>query len=41
MCIRDRHPGMETEWDYFGRMGRDEKQEDGIRKKKKEKILKD
>jgi len=23
-----RHPGMETEWDYSGRMGRDEKQED-------------
>ena len=23
-----RHPGMETEWDYSGRMVRDEKQED-------------
>jgi len=23
-----RHPGMETEWDYSGRMGRGEKQED-------------
>jgi len=35
---------METEWDYFGRMGRNEKQEVDqawIRKEKKEKILKD
>jgi len=23
-----RHPGVETDWDYSGRMGRDEKQED-------------
>jgi len=23
-----RHPGVEMEWDYSGRMGRDEKQED-------------
>jgi len=35
---------MEMEWDYSGRMGRDEKQEDrwNMNKKgKKEKILKD
>ena len=37
------HPGVETEWDYSGRMGRNEKQVDrwSIRKGKKEKILKD
>jgi len=35
---------MKTEWDYSGRMGRDEKQEDRLsmnKKGKKEKILKD
>jgi len=36
-----RHPGMETEWDYSGRMGRDEKQEDRWSMNKKGKKGKD
>jgi len=35
------HPGMEMEWDYSGRMGRDEKQEDRRSMYKKEKKGKD
>jgi len=35
------HPGVEMEWDYSGRMGRDEKQEDRWSMNKKEKKGKD
>jgi len=36
-----RHPGIEMEWDYSGRMGRDEKQEDRGSMNKKGKKGKD